>query len=66
MLFRIYDATGGNLIWTEEQTVTVSKGEFSVLLGLGIPFDTEARGDLGAVFSSGPATATGDHGRQRR
>ena len=54
MLFRIYDSNeDGNLIWTEEQTVTVSKGEFSVLLGMGIPFDTEARSELSAVFSSG-------------
>lgn len=32
--FRLYDAlTGGNLLWTETKTVTVSKGSFSTALG---------------------------------
>ena len=36
VLFRIYDAEqGGNLLWGEQQTVTVDKGYFSVLLGEG-------------------------------
>jgi hypothetical protein len=34
--FRIYDAaTGGNVLWAEAQTVTVFKGNFSVILGNG-------------------------------
>ena len=37
MRFRLYDSqTGGNLIWSESQTVTVSKGAFSVRLGEGV------------------------------
>lgn len=36
MEFRIWDQIGaGNLIWSEQQTVTVSKGQFSVRLGDG-------------------------------
>jgi microcystin-dependent protein len=36
MEFRIWDQIGaGNLIWSEQQTVTVSKGQFSVRLGEG-------------------------------
>lgn len=37
MQFRLWDAqTGGTLVWSESQTVTVSKGAFSVRLGEGI------------------------------
>lgn len=37
MIFRLFDAaTGGNRVWSEEQTVTIANGEFSVLLGNGI------------------------------
>jgi hypothetical protein len=37
MQFRLYDAqTGGTLLWSESQTVTVSKGAFSVRLGEGV------------------------------
>ena len=55
VLFRVYDtATGNNLIWTEEQTVTISKGQFSVLLGQGIQFASEAHDSLLDVFGNGP------------
>ena len=38
IIFRIYaSATGGSTLWTEEQTATISLGEFSVVLGTGIP-----------------------------
>ncbi len=42
--FNIYDAgTGGNLLWTETQTVSVVSGRFDVILGsvnpLSLPFD---------------------------
>lgn len=38
IIFRIFDAqTGGNRLWSEQQTVTISLGEFSVLLGQGTP-----------------------------
>ena len=37
IIFRIFDApTGGNRLWSEQQTVTLSDGEFSVLLGQGV------------------------------
>lgn len=56
ILFRIYDApTAGNKVWAEEQTVTISKGEFSVLLGNGIAApspDNTLHGDLIAVFAA--------------
>lgn len=36
IIFRIFDAgTGGNRLWSEEQTVTLSNGDFSVILGQG-------------------------------
>lgn len=36
-IFRIYDApSAGNRLWSEQHTVTISNGEFSVLLGNGI------------------------------
>jgi len=55
VLFRVYDtATGNNLIWTEEQTVTISKGQFSVLLGQGIQFASEPHDSLLDVFGNGP------------
>ncbi len=37
MQFRLWDSqTGGTLIWSESQTVTVSRGAFSVRLGEGV------------------------------
>jgi hypothetical protein len=54
VLFRVYDAaTAGALVWTEEQTVTISKGEFSVLLGQGIQFGSEPHDSLLEVFGEG-------------
>ena len=54
VLFRVYDAAiAGGLIWTEEQTVTISKGEFSVLLGQGIQFLSESHASLLEVFGEG-------------
>jgi len=57
IIFRIYDAsTGGNRLWTEEQTVTIYKGEFSVLLGAGTTAtgtaSTETRPALDTVFTA--------------
>lgn len=54
VLFRVYSAaTAGALVWTEEQTVTISKGEFSVLLGQGIQFESELHDSLLNVFGEG-------------
>jgi hypothetical protein len=60
VIFRIFDAvTGGNRLWTEEQTVTISLGEFSVLLGQGIDAtgtaSSESRPTIESVFTSGSA-----------
>lgn len=53
VIFRIYSAaTGGTLLYTEEQTVTLSGGEFSVLIGQGIVFASEAKPALDTVFTS--------------
>ena len=42
VVFRIYNAkSGGEPIWTEQQTITVDKGYFSVLLGEGSSFGNE-------------------------
>lgn len=57
VIFRIWDHPSntavGNRLWTEEQTVTIFNGEFSVLIGQGIPFPSgspEARPNLDTVF----------------
>lgn len=53
VLFRIYDAAAaGTLLYTEEQTVTLSGGEFSVLIGQGIAFQSEPKPALDTVFTS--------------
>lgn len=56
VIFRIYDdATGGELKWAEQQTVTVDKGYFSVLLGEGASTG-EPRPDLSTLFK-GPTAS---------
>ena len=52
VVFRIYEAKqGGTAIWAEQQTVTVDKGYFSVLLGQGAGAGTgEPRAPLSTVF----------------
>ena len=61
IIFRIYDAsTAGTRLWTEEQTVTIYKGEFSVLLGAGTTAtgtaSTETRPALDTVFTAAATT----------
>lgn len=61
VIFRLYDAsTAGNKLWTEEQTVTIYKGEFSVVLGNGTvatgTASTESRPALDTVFTSNSTT----------
>ena len=65
VLFRIYDSATGptNLLWTEEQTVTISLGQFSVLLGRGISFGSEDHGSIESVFTSNDGG--GQEGPQR-
>lgn len=57
VVFRIYGtSTGGTPLWTEAQTVTVDKGNFSVVLGEGGAEGSESRPDLGSVFASNRAS----------
>ena len=61
IIFRIYDAsTGGNRLWTEEQTVTIYKGEFSVLLGNGTTAtgtaSSESHPTLDTIFTLAAST----------
>lgn len=51
VIFRIYDASqGGTVLWAEQQTVTIDKGNFSVLLGEGTAVGSEPRPSLDTVF----------------
>src|SRR5688572_19355947 len=65
VIFRIFDApTGGTRLWSEQQSVTISLGEFSVLLGQGTAsvYDniTEARPALDSIFKTpGAVTPAG-------
>jgi hypothetical protein len=59
VIFRVYDAeTAGTLIWGEQQTVTVDKGYFSVLLGEGAPVSgvPNAGITLSSLFDSATAS----------
>jgi hypothetical protein len=57
VIFRIWSgATGGTRIWSEQQSVAVDKGHFSVLLGEGSAVSGEVdtfAADLSLVFSGG-------------
>ena len=57
VVFRIYNAkSGGTPIWSEQQTVTVDKGYFSVLLGEGSQVNSEDSGSLSAAFDGADAS----------
>ena len=57
VIFRVYSAKqGGTALWAEQQTVTVSNGYFSVLLGQGSQYGSELNGDLSAVFDGADAS----------
>jgi hypothetical protein len=60
VVFRIWDGqTGGTNAWTEQQTVTVDKGYFSVLLGEGTQVTspaTEPHGALSTLFTNATAS----------
>lgn len=59
VIFRIYDsATGGNRLWSEQQIVTIDKGNFSVLLGEGTEVSGESRPPLSEVFGGSAAAAS--------
>jgi len=57
VVFRIYGvSSGGTALWTEAQTVTIDKGNFSVVLGEGGSEGSEVRPDLATVFNSNRAS----------
>jgi len=57
VIFRIFTASiGGTRLWSEQQIVTVDKGNFSVVLGEGTPIGGEARPLLSSVVA-GPNNA---------
>ncbi len=57
VVFRVYtQATGGTSIWTENQTVTMDKGNFSVVLGEGGAEGSEPRPALSTLFNSDKAS----------
>lgn len=59
VIFRIYDsATGGARLWSEQQIVTVDKGNFSVLLGEGTEVSGESRPPLSEVFGGSAVAAS--------
>ncbi len=57
VVFRIYaTSTGGSALWAESQTVTVDKGNFSVVLGEGGAQGSEPRPAISTVFTSSTAS----------
>ena len=57
VIFRIYAVKqGGAAIWAEQQTVTVDKGYFSVVLGEGSQYGSELHGNLSAAFDGADAS----------
>ena len=58
VIFRIFSAaTGGTPKWAEQQTVTMDKGHFSVLLGGGSQNNSEPHtADLTSIFAGGDAS----------
>ncbi len=58
VIFRIFTAaTGGTPKWAEQQTVTVDKGHYSVLLGEGRQNNSEPHtADLTSIFAGGDAS----------
>jgi len=58
VIFRIWsDATAGSELWAEQQTITVDKGYFSVLLGEGSAYQSEPRPALlSGIFTNGSAS----------
>jgi hypothetical protein len=60
IIFRIWNDASAtavvNRLWTEEQTVTVDKGYFSVVLGEGGAYAGEPRTNLSGLFSAADAS----------
>lgn len=63
IFFRIYNqAIGGTALWVEKQTVTVSGGQFSVMLGNGINVGTTNHDQLGIFLTTNAATGISSSG----
>ncbi len=57
VVFRVFDRlVGGQLLWSEQQTVSVYQGAFSALLGEGSAYANEPRTPLSSVFRSSTAS----------
>jgi hypothetical protein len=57
VIFRIWnDQSAGTSSWAEQQTLTVDKGYFSVLLGEGATVGTEPHANLSALFAASDAS----------
>jgi hypothetical protein len=58
VIFRIYAVSSGAgaSLWSEQQIVTVDKGNFSVLLGEGTPVGGELRPPLSSLFTGNTAS----------
>ena len=60
VVFRLWDDASAtapaNRLWTEQQTVTVDKGFFSVLLGEGTGIGGEGHGALSTLFTNATAS----------
>lgn len=57
IIFRIYnDPISATPLWSEQQTVTVDRGNFSVILGEGVVVTGESRGSLADLFKGASAS----------
>lgn len=57
VVFRVFTrATGGQLLWSEQQTLAVREGVFSTLLGEGSVFANEPRPPLSSIFEASNAS----------
>jgi hypothetical protein len=60
VIFRIYnhqsDTASASKMWAEQQTVTLDKGYFSVLLGEGSPVSGDAHDPLFSIFTNSTAS----------
>ena len=57
VVFRLFSvSTGGSALWSESQTVTIDKGNFSVILGQGAQYSQEPHGALTSAFAGADAS----------
>jgi len=57
LIFRLWDnSTGGSNLWAEQQVVTVDRGYFTVMLGVGSSVGAPFTNNLAGLFSGGTAS----------